>query len=412
MYAGIVPVLVDRRLLEAGGKMLLARARARAVWTDTKLDAAWANGVLQIDGSFPPQPVDSLRAAEVGDDDLAALMPTSGSTGTPQLVMVTHGNLRANTEAIIRSQNLESDDRAMLVMPISYCFGASVLHSHLYQGGSVVFDSRFMFPDRVLRAIDSYECTTFAGVPAVYNILLRRSNVRTLPLTRLRRFLEAGGALPAANIHELCDALPKVEFFAMYGQTEATARIACLSVTRTPEKLGSVGRLLDNVRARIIDESGRELSCGETGEIEVQGQSVCAGYFCDEESTDRKFRDGWLKTGDFGCFDDDGYLWIKGRADDFIKIRGFRIGSVEIEERVSAVAGVCECAAVGVTHPEAGEAVALFVVPDEADTYQGDLIAKVRLALPPHWTCAAINLVSSLPKTNNGKVARSQLRIS
>src|ERR1700752_5073437 len=103
--------------------------------------------------------------------------------------MVSHGNLIANTEAIIRSQHLGTDEKAMLIMPVSYCFGASILHTHLYQGGGVVFDSRFMFPDKVLQAIDKYQCTTFAGVPTVYNILLRRSNLRSMELRSLRRFL-------------------------------------------------------------------------------------------------------------------------------------------------------------------------------------------------------------------------------
>jgi acyl-coenzyme A synthetase/AMP-(fatty) acid ligase len=283
-----------------------------------------------------------------------------------------------------------------------------VLHTHLYQGGSVVFDPRFIFPDKVLRAINFYRCTTFAGVPTVYNILLRRSSLRSLPLVGLRRFLQAGGALAPESIRELCDILPGGDFFAMYGQTEATARIACLPAARVPEKLGSVGQPLDNVRVRVVDENDREVPNGLSGEIHVQGSSVCARYFDDPESTQRRFKDGWLRTGDFGCFDAEGYLWIKGRTDDFIKIRGVRVGSVEVEECVAAIPGVYECAAVGVKHPEAGEALALFVVAQNAEN---DLAEKVRLALPPLWTCASVNLVGALPRTSNGKVARFQLRL-
>ena len=127
-------------------------------------------------------------------------MPTSGSTGVPRLVKVTHGNLIANTEAIIRSQSLGTDESAMLILPLSYCFGASVVHTHLYQGGGIVFDSRFMFPDKVLRAINNCACTTFAGVPTVYKILLGRSSIRSIPLPGLRRFLQAGGALDTQSI--------------------------------------------------------------------------------------------------------------------------------------------------------------------------------------------------------------------
>ena len=131
-------------------------------------------------------------------------------------------------EAIIRSQRLGSDERALLILPVSYCFGASVLHTHLYRGGAVVFDSRFMFADKVLRAIAYHSCTSFAGVPTAYQILLRRSNIRAIPLPSLRRFLQAGGALAVASIQQMRTIVPHAEFFVMYGQTEATARISCL----------------------------------------------------------------------------------------------------------------------------------------------------------------------------------------
>lgn len=131
--------------------------------------------------------------------DLAVLMATSGSTGALRFVMVSHGNLIANTEAIIRSQRLASDERAMLILPVSYVFGASVMHTHLYHGGGVVFDRRFMFPDKVLQAIAQFNCTTFAGVPTVYNVLLRRSNIRRISMPSLRRFLQAGGPWPATE---------------------------------------------------------------------------------------------------------------------------------------------------------------------------------------------------------------------
>ncbi len=234
MYAGVVPVPVEERLLTSSGDSLLATSQAKAVWTARGVSCDWVRGnrTLVIDGNFPAQSAESLPANPCAEDDVAALMPTSGTTGVPRLVMVSHGNLIANTQAIIRSQHLGTNERAMLVMPISYCFGASVMHTHLYQGGGVVFDSRFMFPDRVLQAIDTYGCTTFAGVPIIYNVLLRRSNLRNIPLPGLRRFLQAGGALAAENVREMREIVPAAEFFVMYGQTEATARISRLPSAR------------------------------------------------------------------------------------------------------------------------------------------------------------------------------------
>ena len=410
MYAGLVPVLVSERALAISGNLVFTKARAKAVWgaKGTCWDWAKVNGIPLVEGNFAPESAHSLPPMPCTEEDLAALMPTSGSTGVPRLVKVTHGNLRANTEAIIRSQRLGTDETAMLIMPVSYCFGASVLHTHLYQGGRVVFDSRFMFPDKVLHAINTYRCTTFAGVPAVYNILLRRSNLRSISLPSLRRFLQAGGALVPENVREMCCTVPTTEFFVMYGQTEATSRISCLPPDRLGEKLGSAGLLLDNLAVRIVGDEGRELPEGQTGEIQVRGPSVCSGYFDDPEATKSKFADGWLKTGDLAYRDGDGYLWINGRKGEFIKTRGFRVSFSEVEAKVAAIPGVYECAATAVPHPEAGEALALFIV---AANGAGGVVERVRHALLPQWTCASVKVVAELPRTENGKISRLQLQM-
>jgi acyl-CoA synthetase (AMP-forming)/AMP-acid ligase II len=409
MYAGLVPVLADERSLTTSGGALFAKARAKAVWSAKGVRSEWArkSGVTQIEGNFGTCPIHCLRPAPCVPEDLAVLMPTSGSTGVPRLVMVSHGNLIANTEAIVRSQHLGTDEKAMLIMPVSYCFGASVVHSHFYQGGGVVFDSSFIFPDKVLRAIDSYGCTTFAGVPTVYNILLQRSNLRSIPLPGLRRFLQAGGALAPSGVREMCSIAPTAEFFVLYGQTEATSRISTLPPHRLGEKLGSAGLPLDNLTVRIVDDEDRELGEGQTGEIQVRGPSVCSGYFDDPEATERRFGNGWLKTGDFACRDNEGYLWIKGRTREFAKIRGVRVGFGEVEARVAAVPGVYECAATAIQHPEAGEALALFIV---ANDPASSIVQTVRRALLPQWTCASVKVVPELPKTENGKIVRSQLQ--
>jgi len=409
VYAGCVPVLVDERTLVASGDLAFTKAQARAAWTGRRVCWDWArkNGFPLIEGTFEPLPVHALRPSPCGENDLAVLMPTSGSSGIPRLVMVSHGNLIANTEAIIRSQHLGTDEKAMLIMPVSYCFGASIMHTHLYQGGGVVFDSRFMFPDKVLQAINQHGCTTFAGVPTVYNILLRRSHVSSITMPGLRRLLQAGGPLAPESIQELRKIMPTADFFVMYGQTEATSRISCLPPDRLAEKLGSAGIPLDNLTVRIVDDTGQELPDGETGEIQVTGPSVCSGYLEDLEATQQKFDRGWLSTGDLGCRDEEGYLWINGRASEFVKIRGVRVSFAEVEAKMATIPGVYECAAAGVQHPEAGEALALFIVgEDGADA----LVERVRRALPPQWTCNSVKVVTELPRTANGKLARSQLQ--
>jgi long-chain acyl-CoA synthetase len=408
MYAGLVAVPVDDRTVRDSTAMLLEATGAKAVWTEEGLRAGSAHkgSVLCLEGELAQATREIEPPAACVDSDLAALMATSGSTGIPRFVMVSHGNLIANTEAIIRSQQLASDERAMLILPLSYCFGASVMQSHLYQGGGVVFDRRFMFPDKVLRAVAQFGCTTFAGVPTVYNVLLQRSNIRKIAMPSLRRFLQAGGALAPQRIREMREAFPLLKFYVMYGQTEATSRISCLDPECWDQKPGSVGRPLDNLMVRIVGEDGNDLPANQIGELAVKGPSICSGYFNNLEETRRVLPDGWLRTGDLARQDDEGYLWIEGRKGAFLKMRGMRVSFPEVEARVTAIPGVYECVARAVHHPEAGEALELFIVPDQGARVG---LEEVRRHLPAHWAIDSVRLVAELPKTSAGKISLSSL---
>ena len=407
MYAGLVAVPVEDREVRESATKLLEVTGAKAVWTETAVHAGGGDkGVRWLQGELDHEVRTMMPPADCVAGDLAALMATSGSTGIPRFLMVTHGNLIANTEAIIRSQGLASDDRAMLVLPLSYCFGASVLHTHLYQGAGVVLDRRFMFPDKVLHAVNEFGCTSFAGVPTVYNVLLRRSNIRQVAMPGLRRFLQAGGALAPQRIREIRAACPLTRFYVMYGQTEATARISCMEPERWEGKSGSVGQPLDNLTVSIVDEDGNDLPAGQVGELRVKGPSICAGYWNDPEETRRVYSDGWLRTGDLARQDEEGYLWIEGRKGAFVKIRGIRVSLADVEARVTAIPGVYECAARGIDHPEAGEALVLYVVPDEGATI---LEEDIRRQLPVHWVVDSTRMVTGLPKTSAGKTALSLL---
>lgn len=406
IYAGLVAVPVDERAARESGAMLIEATGAKAVWTETGVRGKWTQerSVLCLQGELANETSQIDRPATCAASDLAALMATSGSTGVPRFIMVTHGNLIANTEAIIRSQGLGADERAMVILPVSYCFGASVMHTHLYQGGGVVFDRRFMFPDKVLEAMGQFGCTTFAGVPTVYNVLLRRSNIRRIRIDSLRRFLQAGGGLAPQRVREMREAFPQVRFYVMYGQTEATARISCMEPERWDEKPGSVGRPLDNLVVSIVDEHGNPLPAGQIGELIVKGPSICSGYLNNPEETRRVFQNGWLRTGDLARMDEEGYLWIEGRKGAFLKMRGVRVSFPEVEAKVAAIPGVYECVARATRHPEAGEALVLYVVPDPGVAIG---LEEVRRQLPPHWTIDSVHFVAELPKTSSGKIAAS-----
>jgi len=177
---------------------------------------------------------------------------------------------------------------------------------------------------------------------------------------------------------------------------------------RWEEKAGSVGRPLDNLTVRIADAEGNDVPTGGVGELLVKGPSICSGYLNDPEETDRHFCDGWLRTHDLVRQDEEGYLWIEGRQGAFLKMRGIRVSLAEVAAKVTAIPGVYECAARAVDHPEAGEALVLFIVPDHGTTI---VMEEVRRYLPAHWTLDSIRLVSELPKTSSGKIAASALPV-
>src|SRR5208337_2856695 len=246
-------------------------------------------------------------------DDLAALMFTSGSTGRPRGVMVSNRNIVANTNSIVEYLGLTANDRIMAVLPFHYCFGASLLHTHLRVGGSVVIDSRFMYPERVLQRMQETACTGFAGVPSHFQILLRKSAIAKMSFPHLRYVQQAGGQLAPAFIAELRQALPGKQVFVMYGQTEATARLSYLPPELLDTKLGSVGKGIPGVALSVVDESGQRALPGQTGEIVAEGGNVALGYWQDEEETARHFRNGKLYTGDLATVDEDGFLYIVDR---------------------------------------------------------------------------------------------------
>jgi len=344
--------------------------------------------------------------------DLAALMFTSGSTGRPRGVMISHANIMANTESIIQYLGLTRKDRIMTVLPFHYCFGTSLLHTHLRVGGSLVIDSRFMYPEKVLERMHETQCTGFAGVPSHYQILLRRSSIRKMNFPNLRYVQQAGGHLAASFIRELRGALPGTQIFVMYGQTEATARLSYLPPERLDTKLGSIGKAIPGVKLEVLDEEGRRVDPGGVGEIVAEGENIARGYWRDPRSSAKTFRNGKLYTGDIATVDPDGFIYIMGRAKDFLKCGGKRVSCRRIEEQLLELEGLLEAAVIGVPDQILGEAVKVFVVPRNGCS--NGLEERLRLFckehMPPEFVPKEVVVVDSLPKNSAGKLFKQVLK--
>jgi long-chain acyl-CoA synthetase len=293
----------------------------------------------------------------------AEIIFTSGSTGKPKGVMISHKNLIANTSSIIEYLRLTENDRMLVVLPFYYCYGLSLFHTHLRVGGSIVLNNSFIFLGGIIRDLRDQKCTGFAGVPSHFQILLRKSeSFRQTKFPDLKYVTQAGGKLAPIFIDEFRQSFPEVTFWVMYGQTEATARLSYLPPELYEAKKGSMGKGIPDVELRVVDEKGKPVKPGETGEVIAHGDNIMIGYFNDDEGTASALRNDWLYTGDLGTVDEDGYIFLTARKKEIIKVRGKRISPKEIEAVILEIPQVIDCTIEGVEDEIQGEMLKATVV--------------------------------------------------
>jgi len=293
----------------------------------------------------------------------AEIIFTSGSTGIPKGVMLSHKNIIANTKSIIEYLQLNENDRMLCVLPFYYCYGLSLLHTHLRVGGSMVFNNSFIFLGAVINDLKNQKCTGFAGVPSHFQILLRKSDAfKTTEFSDLKYVTQAGGKLAPVFIDEFREALPKVKFIVMYGQTEATARLSYLPPDMWEQRKGSIGKGIPGVQLRVVNNKDEIVKPGEIGEVVAKGDNVMMGYYKDKESSDSTIRNGWLYTGDIGTIDDDGYIYLTARKKEIIKVGGKRISPKEIEAVILSMPEVVDCSIEAVDDELQGEALKATVI--------------------------------------------------
>ena len=354
----------------------------------------------------PPAPL-----VERQDDDLAALMFTSGTAGAPKAAMLTHGNLRANLENIQHhpDRRILSSDVCLGVLPMFHIFGLNVvLGLALHGGASVVLVERFD-PVSALETIATLGVTVVAGAPPMYTSWLGLPRDGSNPFASVR--LAVCGAAPlGADVVDAFRERYGITIAEGYGLTEAAPTVTS-SVAAGAIKPGSIGVPVPGVDVRLVDPDGEDTLAGDAGELWVRGANVFAGYWNDPEATRRALTpDGWLRTGDVAIADDDGYLYIVDRAKDVIIVSGFNVFPAEVEEALSEHPGVAEVAVVGVAHPHSGEAVKAYVVPtpgvhleeDELIDFCGQRLARYKCP-------SKVMFVRELPHSTSGKVLRRAL---
>ncbi|MFE9445420.1 long-chain fatty acid--CoA ligase [Streptomyces sp. NPDC006602] len=404
---------IQHCLVDSGARRLFVyegvaqQATAAAAATGTPVNAVGADWV-PADEQTPitePCPRD--------DGDLAALLYTSGTTGTPKGAALTHGNLGRNAEVLAdHVVDITDDDVMMARLPLFHAFGQTgSMNAGIRRGACLVLVPRFD-PAEVLAMLSELGVTIFVAVPTMYNALLHQPPVTTGSEAGALRVCVSGGASLPGEVLYAFEKRFGCTVGEGYGLSE-TSPVSTFNHLDRPRKAGSIGTPMLGVEVRLVDEAGKDVSPGDVGEIAIRGDNVMAGYWNRPEETAETIPDGWLRSGDLARQDEDGYFFIVDRKKDVIIRGGYNVYPREIEEVLYEHPDVLEAAVLGLPHRHLGEEVAAAVVltPDGRAT-EDELRSFVKARVAPYKYPREIRIVPSLPKGSTGKILKREIRLA
>lgn len=355
------------------------------------------------------------------DSDMAAILYTSGSTGQPKGVVLSHRNLVAGAASVAEYLENDADDRVLAVLPLSFDAGLSQLTTMFTVGGSSVLMD-YLLPKDVLKAVARYGVTGLAAVPPLWNQLVGLDWPREA-VENLRYITNTGGAMPTATTRRLQALLAETRIYLMYGLTEAF-RSTFLPPEQISVRPESIGKAIPNAEILVINEDGQPCAPGEAGELVHRGALVAMGYWNAPEKTAERFRPApgvpgeislpeiavW--SGDKVRMDNEGYLYFVSREDDMIKTSGYRVSPTEVEEVVYAAGRLVQAVALGIPHDMLGQAILVVGVPLDngvTEKLAEDLVTYCRGELPNFMVPRGVVLRETMPSNQNGKLDRKAL---
>ncbi len=372
----------------------------------------WSDWLDRLGAEAPPMP-------PAVDADVAALLYTSGSTGQPKGVIVSHRNLVAGVYSVASYLQIRQDDVVLAVLPLSFDYGLNQLGKCFLVGACAALHTHLLARD-VLQALQASGATVLAGVPPLW-IQLADLDWPAEVAARLRVITNSGGHLPGATLARLRERLPNTQVFLMYGLTEAF-RSTYLPPAELDRRPGSIGRAIPNAEVLVLREDGSECAADEPGELVHRGVHVALGYWNDPARTAERFRplparEGLplselaVWSGDLVRRDAEGFLYFIGRRDDTIKTSGYRVSPTEVEDVLMRIEGVAEAAAFGVPHPAWGQAIVVVLQRQPGAPVDVAAVQRAcRQALASHLQPAHVEIVNEpLPRNPNGKFDRPLL---
>jgi acyl-CoA synthetase (AMP-forming)/AMP-acid ligase II len=300
---------------------------------------------------------------------------------------------------------------------VAFTYGLYQLITAMLVGATLVLEKNFVFPYRALQIMVRERVTGFPGVPTMFALLLGLKKLASYDLSSLRYVTNAAAPMPVRQILAVRAAFPQAKFFSMYGQTECK-RTCYLPPEELDRRPGSVGIAIPGTEVFIVDEDGNRVPPGTTGELVVRGGHLMRGYWEKPEETAKRLRpctsagEMVMYSGDLFRMDEDGFLYFVSREDDIIKSRGEKVSPNEIENALYGMEGVRDVAAIGVPDEILGEAIKVFVVPDDGWTLtERDIRAFCARRLEDFMVPKYVDFLSELPKSDNGKTLRKDLKV-
>lgn len=388
--------------------------------------------VIVIDGDAPPLPAQRsltwsefqassapLQKTAAIDADMAAILYTSGSTGRPKGVVLSHRNMVTGAYSVAEYLHNQPSDKLLAVLPFSFDYGLSQLTTS-FVSGACCYLLEYLLPRDIPKAVDKYGITGLACVPPLW-VQLAELEWSENAQQSLRYFTNSGGAMPTATLAKLRANLPTTSPFLMYGLTEAF-RSSYLPPAELDKRPTSMGKAIPNAELLVVNEAGELCQPHEPGELVHRGSLVSLGYWNDRERTAERFKpvpqaisgipmtELAVWSGDTVKMDEDGYLYFIGRKDDMIKTSGYRVSPSEVEETLYSSGLVGEAVAIGIEHPQLGQAIVIVATaPDNGALEEAAIIQHCRQELPAFMVPHAIKLHNSLPRNPNGKIDRKLL---